>query len=97
MTARSHGSAYEVIVVGLGGMDSAAAYHLARRGPRVLGLERFTSAHDQGSSHGGSRLISQAYFEDPAERARELLSQSLSTARQLGLGKVEQDAVALLA
>jgi sarcosine oxidase len=47
-------------------MGSAAAYHLARRGQRVLGLERHTSAHDQGSSHGESRIIRQAYFEDPA-------------------------------
>ncbi|MGU3500645.1 N-methyl-L-tryptophan oxidase [Mycobacterium sp. C31M] len=57
---------YDVIVVGLGGMGSAAAYHLARRGVRVLGLERFTPAHDRGSSHGGSRIIRQSYFEDPA-------------------------------
>jgi sarcosine oxidase len=57
---------YDVIVVGLGGMGSAAAYHLARRGIRVLGLEKFTPAHDKGSSHGGSRIIRQSYFEDPA-------------------------------
>ncbi|MGJ0121463.1 N-methyl-L-tryptophan oxidase [Williamsia sp. MIQD14] len=56
----------EVIVIGLGGMGSAAAYHLARRGVSVLGLERFTPAHDRGSSHGGSRIIRQSYFEDPA-------------------------------
>lgn len=59
-------SSYDVIVVGLGGMGSAAAYHIARRGQRVLGLERFGPAHDRGSSHGGSRVIRQAYFEDPA-------------------------------
>jgi len=47
-------------------MGSAAAYHLARRGQRVLGLERFRPAHDRGSSHGRSRVIRQAYFEDPA-------------------------------
>ncbi|MGW4247297.1 N-methyl-L-tryptophan oxidase [Nocardia sp. NPDC004722] len=57
---------YDVIVIGLGGMGSAAAYHLAQRGQRVLGLERFTPAHDRGSSHGGSRIIRQSYFEDPA-------------------------------
>ncbi len=56
----------DVIVVGLGGMGSAAAYHLARRGQRVLGLERFTPPHNLGSSHGRSRIIRQAYFEDPA-------------------------------
>ena len=57
---------YDVIVIGLGGMGSATAYQLARRGQRVLGLERFTPAHDRGSSHGRSRVIRQAYFEDPA-------------------------------
>jgi sarcosine oxidase len=57
---------HHVIVIGLGGMGSAAAAHLAGRGQRVLGLERFGPAHDRGSSHGGSRIIRQAYFEDPA-------------------------------
>lgn len=57
---------YDVIVIGLGGMGSAAAYQLARRGQRVLGLERHTPGHYQGSSHGKSRIIRQAYFEDPA-------------------------------
>jgi sarcosine oxidase len=57
---------YDAIVAGLGGMGSAAAYQLARRGNRVLGLERFSPAHDKGSSHGRSRIIRQAYFEDPA-------------------------------
>ena len=47
-------------------MGSAAAYHLAARGQRVLGVDRFPPAHDQGSSHGASRVIRQAYFEDPA-------------------------------
>ena len=57
---------YDAIVVGLGGMGSATAYRLARRGERLLGLERFSPAHDRGSSHGHSRIIRQAYFEDPA-------------------------------
>jgi sarcosine oxidase len=56
----------DAIVIGLGGMGSAAAYQLARRGQRVLGLERHTPGHAQGSSHGKSRVIRQAYFEDPA-------------------------------
>jgi sarcosine oxidase len=54
---------YDVIVAGLGGMGSAAAYHLAGRNQRVVGLERFYPAHDRGSSHGRSRIIRQAYFE----------------------------------
>jgi sarcosine oxidase len=57
---------YDVIVVGLGGMGSATVRQLADRGARVLGLEQFTSGHDRGSSHGRSRIIRQAYFEDPA-------------------------------
>ncbi|HEY3684701.1 MAG TPA: N-methyl-L-tryptophan oxidase, partial [Streptosporangiaceae bacterium] len=57
---------YDVAVVGLGGMGSAAAYHLAARGHRVVGLERFGPAHDQGSSHGDSRIIRLAYFEHPS-------------------------------
>ncbi len=57
---------YDAIVVGLGGMGSAAAYQLAVRGKRVIGLEQFSPAHDRGSSHGRSRIIRQAYFEDPA-------------------------------
>ncbi|WP_348260907.1 N-methyl-L-tryptophan oxidase [Telmatobacter sp. DSM 110680] len=55
----------DVIVLGLGAMGSAAALHLAERGKRVLGIEQFSAAHDQGSSHGGSRMIRQAYFESP--------------------------------
>jgi sarcosine oxidase len=56
---------YDVIVAGLGGMGSAAAYHLASRGQRVLGLEKFGPAHDRGASHGGSRVTRQSYFEGP--------------------------------
>ncbi|HEU5088969.1 MAG TPA: N-methyl-L-tryptophan oxidase, partial [Roseiflexaceae bacterium] len=59
-------STFDVIVLGLGGMGSATAYQLAKRGQRVLGLERFGPAHANGSSHGKSRIIRQAYFEDPA-------------------------------
>jgi sarcosine oxidase len=57
---------YDTIVVGVGGMGSAAAYQLSRRGQRVLGLERFEIPHTFGSSHGVNRIIRKAYFEDPA-------------------------------
>ena len=57
---------HDVIVLGLGGMGTAAAAALARRGRRVLGLEQFSPAHDQGSSHGHTRVIRTAYFEHPA-------------------------------
>src|SRR3954462_13511888 len=55
----------DVIVIGLGGMGSAAAVHLAGRGARVLGLDRYGPAHALGSSHGGSRIYRQSYLEDP--------------------------------
>jgi sarcosine oxidase len=55
----------DVIVVGLGAMGGAACDHLARRGVRVLGLDRFRPPHTSGSSHGESRIIREAYFEDP--------------------------------
>lgn len=56
---------YDVIVLGLGGMGSAAAAHLARRGARVLGLDRHPPAHARGSSHGHTRIIRTAYYEHP--------------------------------
>lgn len=58
-------TAYDAIVIGLGAMGSAAAYHLARRGQRVLGLEAFELNHANGSSHGQHRIIREAYFEAP--------------------------------
>src|SRR5271170_4313608 len=56
---------YDAIVVGVGGMGSATLFELARRGRRVLGLEQFPLGHDQGSSHGHTRIIRQAYYEHP--------------------------------
>src|ERR1051325_1881900 len=55
----------DAIVIGVGGMGSAAVYHLARRGARVLGLEQFDIPHDLGSSHGLTRIIRLAYWEHP--------------------------------
>ncbi len=57
---------YDAIVVGVGGMGSATAYYLARRGKRVLGLERFGIPHSMGSSHGHTRIIRMAYYEHPS-------------------------------
>jgi sarcosine oxidase len=57
---------YDAVVLGLGGMGSAALAHLARRGKRVLGLEQFARAHDLGASAGQSRIIRMAYYEDAA-------------------------------
>lgn len=57
---------YDVTIVGLGGMGSAILAHCARRGASVLGLEQLARGHDLGSSHGKSRMIRKAYFEDPS-------------------------------
>lgn len=56
---------FDCLVLGTGGVGSAALYHLARRGARVLGLDRFEPGHDRGSSHGATRLIRLAYYEHP--------------------------------
>ncbi len=57
-------STYDVAVVGLGGMGSAIVAHLAASGLRVIGFERFEPLHTYGSSHGESRIIREAYYED---------------------------------
>src|SRR3954468_13721269 len=46
----------DVLVLGLGAMGSAAAYQLAKRGVKVVGVDRFGPPHDFGSSHGDSRI-----------------------------------------
>ena len=68
---------FDVIVIGAGGMGTAAAAHLARRGASVLAVDRFPVGHARGSSHGQSRLIRLAYYEHPdyvplLRRARDL-------------------------
>lgn len=56
---------YDAIVVGLGAMGSAVAFEVAKRGQKVLGIDRFEPPHTMGSTHGKSRIIREAYFEDP--------------------------------
>jgi sarcosine oxidase len=70
-------SRYDAIVIGVGGMGSATLWQLARRGVKVLGLERFDVPHEMGSSHGVTRIIRLAYYEHPSyvpllKRAYEL-------------------------
>lgn len=57
---------FDVAVIGLGAMGSAALFDLARRGQRVIGIEQFEPGHDKGSSHGESRIIRLSYFEHPS-------------------------------
>lgn len=86
MTAKV--SRYDAIVVGVGGMGSAACYHLAKRGKKVLGLERFGIPHSMGSSHGVNRIIRLAYYEDPSYVP--LLRRSYQLWRELQAGAGEQ-------
>jgi sarcosine oxidase len=53
----------EVIVVGLGAVGAAAAYQLAKRGTRVLGVDRYSPPHAMGSSHGDTRITRLAIGE----------------------------------
>jgi sarcosine oxidase len=52
---------FDAIVLGLGGIGSAATYWLAKRGARVLGLEQFAFGHARGESHDHSRIIRLSY------------------------------------
>lgn len=54
---------FDVVVIGAGGMGSAAAYYLAQDRRRVLLVEQFSVGHSRGSSHGGSRIIRHSYVE----------------------------------
>ncbi|HXB33403.1 MAG TPA: N-methyl-L-tryptophan oxidase [Puia sp.] len=56
---------FDVIVIGLGAHGSSALYHLAGTAKRVVGIDRFTPPHVHGSSHGQSRIIREAYHENP--------------------------------
>ena len=55
---------YDAIVIGLGAMGSATLYHLAKRGLNVMGIDQFEPPHRLGSSHGLTRIIRLAYYED---------------------------------
>jgi sarcosine oxidase len=57
---------FDVAVCGLGAMGSAALYDLASRGIRAVGIERAVPGHEDGSSHGLTRMIRLSYFEHPS-------------------------------
>src|ERR1700730_17379869 len=59
-------ASFDVAVIGLGAMGSAALASLAGRGRRVVGIDRYAPGHDRGSSHGRSRVIRLGYFEHPS-------------------------------
>lgn len=59
-------TAYDVIVIGVGGMGSAAVYHLSEMGMDTLGIERYDIPHSMGSSHGVTRIIRRGQYEHPS-------------------------------
>jgi sarcosine oxidase len=79
---------FDVVVLGVGGMGSATCHHLALRGKRVLGIERFDIPHSLGSSHGVTRIIRQAYYEHPSYVP--LLRRSYALWRDLETGNGER-------
>jgi len=54
---------YDVAVIGLGAMGAAALYQLAKRRAKAVGIDRFSPPHDQGSTHGETRITRQAIGE----------------------------------
>ena len=56
-------TSFDIIVIGVGSMGSAACYYLSKRGYKILGLEQFDITHEFGSHAGQSRIIRKAYFE----------------------------------
>ena len=69
--------AYDVVVLGLGAMGAAATYQLARRGAKVLGIDRYAPPHEFGSTHGDTRITRIACGEGPeysafARRSHEI-------------------------
>jgi len=78
---------YDIIVVGLGAMGSAALYQLARRGKKVLGIDQFSPPHCYGSSYGGSRIIRQAIGEGAAYVPLVLRSYEIWNEIEKAIGK----------
>ena len=72
---------YDVVVVGCGGVGSAVSQNLSSRGMKVLTLEKFGLNHENGSSHGKTRIIRLAYYED--ERYVPLLRRAFELWREL--------------
>ena len=81
MASQAGAQRWDAIVVGCGAMGASTSYNLARRGLRVLTLERFGLNHEFGSSHGKTRIIRLAYYED--SRYVPLLRRAFDSWREL--------------
>jgi sarcosine oxidase len=67
----------DIVVVGLGVHGAALVHELARRGTSVIGIDMYAPPHDHGSTTGRTRIIREAYYENPlyvplVQRAGEL-------------------------
>ena len=99
MNGKSHVPvAYDVVVLGLGAMGAAATYQLARRGARVLGIDRYAPPHENGSTHGDTRITRIACGEGPeysafASRSHEIWR---DLERELGLELLTQNGMLVL-
>ncbi|HTB37956.1 MAG TPA: FAD-dependent oxidoreductase, partial [Reyranella sp.] len=78
--------AYDVIVLGLGAMGAAATYQLARRGARVLGIDRYSPPHEFGSTHGDTRITRIACGEGPEYTAFAVRSHQIWRELEAELG-----------
>jgi sarcosine oxidase len=92
-------NSYDVIVLGLGAMGASASYQLAIRGASVLGLDQFHPPHEQGSTHGDTRITRLACGEGAqytpfAERSHEIWK---SLEAQTGLSLLRQNGILIVA
>ncbi len=65
MSSNGQSNSFDCIIIGMGGVGSAAMYYAGLHGWKVLGIDRFGIAHERGSSHGQTRIIRTAYYEHP--------------------------------
>ncbi|MGF1481885.1 MAG: N-methyl-L-tryptophan oxidase [Cyanophyceae cyanobacterium] len=81
---------YNSIVLGCGGIGSAALYWLAKRaGNEVLGIEQFPLFHHCGSSQDYSRIIRLAYHQEKYARLTPFAYQAWETvAEEAGISPV---------
>jgi sarcosine oxidase len=92
-------ASYDVIVLGLGAMGAAASHQLAIRGAKVLGLDQFHPPHEQGSTHGDTRITRLACGEGAqytpfVERSHEIWK---SLEEKTGLPLLHQNGILIVA
>ncbi|GAA3593991.1 N-methyl-L-tryptophan oxidase [Kineosporia mesophila] len=62
---------FDVAVVGMGALGSAATYHAARKGASIVAFEQFELGHVRGASHDTSRIIRTSYGAEAYVRLAE--------------------------